>query len=83
MERGVGVMKAARAGGRIGGPSADEVVELATVGEAAVGEFRCAECGYGVIVQRELPACPMCGGTRWEQSAWSPFTRTHTGPEPR
>ncbi len=64
------------AGGRVGGPSADaDLVELATAGEAAVGEFRCAECGYGVIVQRELPACPMCGGTVWEQSPWSPLTR--------
>jgi rubrerythrin len=30
------------------------------------GEFRCAECGYGVVVQRVLPQCPMCGGTAWE-----------------
>jgi rubrerythrin len=45
-------------------------------GVAAVGEFRCSECGYGVIVQRKLPRCPMCSGTSWEQSAWRPFTRS-------
>ena len=44
-------------------------------GDAAVGEFHCSECGYGVTVLRELPPCPMCRGTAWEQSAWSPFLR--------
>ena len=39
------------------------------------GEFHCAECGYGVTVFRELPVCPMCGGSTWEQSTWSPFSR--------
>lgn len=50
-------------------------VEFLVAGESAVGEFRCSECGYGVIVQRALPRCPMCGGEAWEQSAWSPFSR--------
>ena len=44
-------------------------------GAPAVGEFNCSECGYGVIVQRTLPLCPMCGGTAWEQSVWRPFSR--------
>jgi rubrerythrin len=35
-------------------------------GTAIAGEFRCADCGYGAIVQRVLPRCPMCGGTIWE-----------------
>jgi hypothetical protein len=30
------------------------------------GDFRCADCGYGVSVVRALPRCPMCGGTNWE-----------------
>jgi hypothetical protein len=30
------------------------------------GEFRCSDCGYGAVVQRALPPCPMCGGTVWE-----------------
>lgn len=44
-------------------------------GDSAKGEFHCADCGYGVAVYRELPVCPMCGGTSWEQAAWSPLTR--------
>jgi hypothetical protein len=47
----------------------------ATAGEPAVGEFRCEECGYGVIVHRTLPQCPMCGGETWRQAPWSPFSR--------
>jgi rubredoxin len=50
-------------------------LECVAAGEAAVGEFRCAECGYGVIVHRGLPPCPMCGGETWQQSPWSPFSR--------
>ena len=45
-------------------------------GNAAKGEFHCAECGYGITVYRELPCCPMCAGERWEQTAWSPFGRS-------
>jgi rubredoxin len=44
-------------------------------GDVAKGEFHCSDCGYGVTVHRVLPQCPMCGGTAWEQAAWSPFTR--------
>jgi hypothetical protein len=39
------------------------------------GEYRCAGCGYGVTIYRELPSCPMCGAGAWEQLAWSPFAR--------
>jgi rubrerythrin len=49
-------------------------VEFCATGEAAVGDFHCSECGYGVSVQRRLPLCPMCGGTSWEQAhraAWN------------
>ena len=56
----------------------DEVIELVELGYAlspAKGEFRCAECGYGVAICRELPRCPMCGGVSWEQAPWSPFAR--------
>jgi rubredoxin len=53
----------------------DEHTELVHTGTVAVGEFRCSECGYGVIVHRELPSCPMCGGTSWEQVPWSPIAR--------
>jgi hypothetical protein len=38
-------------------------------GAAAKGEFQCADCGYGVVVHRGLPACPMCHGGDWRP--WS------------
>jgi hypothetical protein len=37
-------------------------------GQAARGDFRCADCGYGVTIRRTLPACPMCRGEGWD--AW-------------
>jgi hypothetical protein len=55
---------------------APEYVPFWTAGTSAKGEFHCAECSYGVIVTRELPTCPMCGGTAWEQATWSPFARS-------
>jgi rubrerythrin len=50
-------------------------VEFWQTGTMAKGEFSCSECGYGVIVARELPPCPMCGGESWEQAGWAPFAR--------
>jgi rubrerythrin len=58
-------------------------VDLTAAGAAAVGEFRCAECGYGAIVRGRLPTCPMCGGTSWEHSSWSPFSRGSALERPR
>jgi hypothetical protein len=54
----------------------DDYVEFWPAGKSVKGEFHCAECGYGVTIVRALPLCPMCGGATWEQSAWSPFTRS-------
>jgi rubrerythrin len=54
---------------------ADEYVEFLSTGDTVKGEFHCAECGYGVAIVRVLPLCPVCGGTVWEPSPWSPFTR--------
>ena len=42
------------------------LAEFAVAGAAVSGEFRCADCGYGAVVQRLLPQCPMCSGTVWE-----------------
>ena len=42
-------------------------VDFAVTGTAASGEFRCSDCGYGAVVHRALPPCPMCGGTIWER----------------
>ena len=53
----------------------DGYVPFWASGESGTGEYHCSECGYGVTVRRELPVCPMCGGTTWEQTAWRPFTR--------
>jgi rubrerythrin len=41
-------------------------VDFVVAGSQVSGEFRCADCGYGAVVRRELPSCPMCGGTVWE-----------------
>ena len=51
----------------------DEPVFFAA-GREVSGEFRCAECGYGVIVRSLLPACPMCRGLVWEEPAGSPYS---------
>ena len=40
--------------------------DFLVAGTDAAGEFRCGDCGYGAVVQRVLPPCPMCGGTVWE-----------------
>jgi hypothetical protein len=47
--------------------------------EEAKGEFRCVQCGYGVVVVRRLPTCPMCGGHEWKATSWHPFTREPAG----
>ena len=40
-------------------------------GVKAKGEYRCAGCGYGISITRELPRCPMCGTESWEQLQWA------------
>jgi hypothetical protein len=40
--------------------------DFAVAGTDVSGEFRCSDCGYGAVIRRALPACPMCGGTVWE-----------------
>ena len=72
VEEGVAMIEDVRPG--VEAHEAD-YVEFHRTGDAAKGEFRCAECGYGVAVVKTLPPCPMCGGGAWEQSTWSPFTR--------
>src|SRR5260370_904031 len=41
-------------------------VDFEVTGTQVSGDFRCADCGYGAVVHRDLPPCPMCGGTVWE-----------------
>jgi hypothetical protein len=57
----------------------DSVVERGVV--AAGGgrkgkraEYRCAACGYGIVVYGQSPGCPMCGEARWEHVEWRPFS---------
>jgi rubrerythrin len=50
-------------------------VAFHTTGDEVKGAFHCADCGYGVTVYRQLPVCPMCSGTTWEQAPWSPLSR--------
>ena len=52
-----------------------DFVEFARTGTQAAGEYHCSGCGYGVTIHSLLPQCPMCAGTLWEQTPWSPFTR--------
>ncbi len=61
--------------GAAGREPAGDFVDFLSAGVHVKGEFHCAACGYGVTVYRALPVCPMCGGSQWEQSAWSPLTR--------
>jgi rubrerythrin len=53
-------------------------VEFLHTGQAVAGEFYCSGCGYGVIVELELPRCPMCSGTAWERPGWGAFRRRLT-----
>jgi Zn finger protein HypA/HybF involved in hydrogenase expression len=53
----------------------DYHLPLSVAGERGKGAYRCAECSHGVTVHRVLPLCPLCSGSSWEQSAWSPFSR--------
>jgi rubrerythrin len=46
---------------------ADEYVEFRHAGQLARGEFECVGCGYGVVVRRTLPPCPMCDEKLWER----------------
>jgi hypothetical protein len=59
------------------GPSGgDGEPSFFVAGSPALGEFHCAGCGYGIVVRRELPACPMCRGRSWEDPAASPGGRS-------
>ena len=55
---------------------ADGLPLFLAAGSRALGEFRCAECGYGVVVRQVLPECPMCRGRSWEEPATSPYGRS-------
>jgi hypothetical protein len=51
----------------------DEYVEFLSVGALVTGVFACVACGRSVVSLYQLPPCPSCGGTIWEDPATSPF----------
>jgi hypothetical protein len=50
--------------------------ESATIeaGARGAGDYRCLDCGYGIVTFSLIPTCPMCHGALWESARWSPFT---------
>jgi hypothetical protein len=38
-------------------------------------EYRCAGCGYGIVVYGQPPRCPMCREPRWEHVESRPFSQ--------
>jgi hypothetical protein len=38
-------------------------------------EYRCAACGYGIVVYGQPPCCPMCSEPGWEHVEWRPFSQ--------
>jgi hypothetical protein len=52
-------------------------------GTPGAGQYRCADCGYGITIRAELPDCPMCAGRSWEAVPWSPFGNLRSAPRLR
>jgi hypothetical protein len=46
--------------------------EVAASGKGKRAEYRCATCGYGIVVYGRPPECPMCSEGRWEHVEWRP-----------
>jgi hypothetical protein len=42
-------------------------------------EYRCAACGYGIVVYGQSLSCPMCREARWEHVEWRPFSQLLDG----
>ena len=55
----------------------DGIPGFLEAGTRALGEFHCADCGYGVSVRSVLPQCPMCRGSQWEPPESSGYGRPH------
>jgi hypothetical protein len=62
--------------GRVAAGPGDEFVAFYASGARVIGEFRCSDCGYGIVSRGSIPICPMCRGSSWEESLWRPFTRS-------
>ena len=46
--------------------------EVAAGRKGKRAEYRCAACGYGIVVYGRPPGCPMCSEGRWEHVGWRP-----------
>jgi lipopolysaccharide biosynthesis regulator YciM len=42
-------------------------------GARGSGEYRCSDCGYGIVTFALVPTCPMCHGSSWASST-GPFS---------
>jgi rubrerythrin len=72
-------MTAEGSGRNVEAPGPAGYARLLGTGEsAAAGEFHCSQCGYGVIVRRTPPRCPMCSGTVWEPAGLGALRRRAT-----
>lgn len=56
--------------GTTGAPALDHV----EAGARGAGEYRCLDCGYGIVTFALVPACPMCRGARWAVTSHGPFS---------
>jgi hypothetical protein len=52
-----------------------EGFEVAAGRKGKRAEYRCAACGYGIVVYGGPPGCPMCSEGRWEHVEWRPFSQ--------
>ena len=48
-------------------------MEASGVALAARAEFRCAACGYGIVVDDPSRTCPMCQATAWDSITRAPL----------
>jgi hypothetical protein len=49
--------------------------EVAAGRKGKRAEYRCAACGYGIVVYGQAPSCPMCREARWEHVERRPFSQ--------
>jgi lipopolysaccharide biosynthesis regulator YciM len=46
--------------------TADSVLHAPVqAGSRGRGEYRCCDCGYGIVTHGVVPLCPMCNAEEW------------------
>jgi rubrerythrin len=48
--------------------------EQVEAGSRGFGEYRCSDCGYGIVTFALVPTCPMCHGATWRAAESGPFS---------